>query len=357
MDLVKTQQMEDWLYTGIIVLIAMIAGYITYRLTFAAVKRIISKVDDKGKAIIMRIRFPLAFFFLLISFFLIVPYSDTLISDSEHLGHISSLIVIFSISWLLIKIISVMKMLAVKKYDINTTDNLKARKAFTQYNILERVATFIIIVLAVGLALMTFDGIRKIGVSLLASAGIAGIILGFAAQRLIATVLAGLQLAITQPIRLDDVVIVENEWGWIEEITLTYVVVRIWDKRRLVLPTIYFIEKPFQNWTRTSADILGTVFIYADYQLPIDALREELKNILSQTDLWDGKVSVIQVTDATERCMQIRILVSASTSPRAWDLRVLIREKMITFIQKNYPHCLPRSRVELNPAGISEKAS
>ncbi|MCC5931633.1 MAG: mechanosensitive ion channel [Cyclobacteriaceae bacterium] len=345
------QQMEDWLYTGFIVLLALVVGYIVYRLAFAAIKRIVYNVDDKGRAIVMRLRLPLAFFFLLISFFLIVPFTGTMISDSAHLSHISSLVVIFSIAWLLIKIISVMKTLAVKKYDINTSDNLKARKAFTQYNILERVATFIIILLAVGLALMTFEGIRKIGVSLLASAGIAGIILGFAAQRLIATVLAGLQLAITQPIRLDDVVIVENEWGWIEEITLTYVIVRIWDKRRLVLPTIYFIEKPFQNWTRTSADILGTVFIYADYQLPIDALREELKNILAETDLWDGKVSVIQVTDATERSMQIRILVSANTSPRAWDLRVLIRERMITFIQKNYPQCLPKSRVELNPAG------
>jgi len=198
--------------------------------------------------------------------------------------------------------------------------------------------------------LMTFDKVRYLGTSLLASAGVAGIILGFAAQRSIGTLLAGIQIAITQPIRLDDVVIVENEWGRIEEITLTYVVVRIWDKRRLIVPTTYFIEKPFQNWTRVSADILGTVFIYTDYQVPVDKLREEFTRILEKSELWDRKTNVMQVTNATDRTIEIRALMSAADSPTAWDLRVHVREKLITFLQENYPDSLPRTRIEMAPS-------
>ena len=163
--------------------------------------------------------------------------------------------------------------------------------------------------------------------------------------------LAGIQIAITQPFRIDDAVVVENEWGWIEEINLTYVVVRIWDKRRLVLPSTYFLEKPFQNWTRTTAEILGTVFIYTDYTIPFQPLRDELTRLLSESDLWDQKVNVLQVTDSTESTVEIRILVSAKNSPTAWDLRVYIREKMIEFIQKNYPQSLPRTRVEFKKQG------
>ncbi|MGW8314170.1 MAG: mechanosensitive ion channel family protein [Bacteroidales bacterium] len=175
----------------------------------------------------------------------------------------------------------------------------------------------------------------------------AGIVIGFAAQKLLGNILAGFQIALTQPIRLDDVVIVENEWGWIEEINLTYVVVRIWDKRRLIVPTTYFIEKPFQNWTRVSADILGTVFIYTDYQMPVDLLRTAFMEILKSTDLWDGKVGVMQVTDATDRTMEIRALMSAPNSPTAWDLRVYVREKLIAYLQEHFPDSLPRTRVEM----------
>jgi len=185
---------------------------------------------------------------------------------------------------------------------------------------------------------------------LFASAGVAGIILGLSAQKALGTILAGLQIAITQPIRLDDVVIVENEWGWIEEINLTYVVIRLWDKRRLVVPTTYFLEKPFQNWTRTSADILGSVFIYTDYTMPFEPLRKELTRLLEATPLWDGKVNVLQVTDARENTIEIRALMSAATSPQAWDLRVYVREKLIEFIQREYPQSLPRTRVVLPEA-------
>jgi small-conductance mechanosensitive channel len=201
---------------------------------------------------------------------------------------------------------------------------------------------------------MTFDSIRRIGVSLFASAGVAGIIIGFAAQKLIASVLAGFQIALTQPIRIDDVVIVENEWGWIEEITLTYVVVRIWDKRRLILPSTYFIENPFQNWTRVSADILGTVFIYTDYTVPVDELRSEFTRILEESDLWDGQTNVMQVTNATDKTLEIRALMSTADSPTAWDLRVLVREKLIHFLQQNYPESLPRTRIEMADGAENE---
>jgi len=192
---------------------------------------------------------------------------------------------------------------------------------------------------------MTFDEIREIGVSVFASAGVAGIIIGFSAQKLIGTVLAGIQIAIAQPIKLDDVVIVEGEWGRIEEITLTYVVVAIWDKRRLIVPTPYFIEKPFQNWTKTSSDLLGTVFLHVDYRVPFNVIREELTRILEQTELWNQEVNVLQVTDSKASHVEIRALMSAKDSPTAWDLRVHVREKLITFLQENYPESIVHNRL------------
>ena len=195
--------------------------------------------------------------------------------------------------------------------------------------------------------LMLFDEVKKIGISLFASAGVAGVIIGLAAQRVIGAVLAGIQIAIAQPIRLDDVVVIEGEWGRIEEITLTYVVVSIWDQRRLVVPSTYFFEKTFQNWTRTSAEILGTVFIYTDYHVSFDTLRKELTRLLESTPLWDKRVNVLQVTDAKQNSVEVRALMSAKDSPTAWDLRVYVREKLIEFLQKNYPESLPKTRILL----------
>lgn len=255
--------------------------------------------------------------------------------------------IIFCVTWLLIKTINLTRELILRQYDMDEKDNLKARKVYTQFRVLERIIIFAVILIAIAIALMTFEGIRRIGISLFASAGVAGIIIGFAAQKLLGSILAGFQIALTQPIRIEDVVIVENEWGWIEEITLTYVVVRIWDKRRLIVPTTYFIENPFQNWTRVSADILGTVFIYTDYQVPVGELRKEFTRILEESKLWDGKVNVMQVTNATEKTIEIRALMSTVDSPTAWDLRVLVREKLISFLQENYPESLPRMRVEI----------
>lgn len=261
--------------------------------------------------------------------------------------HINTILIILGFTWCLLVLTGILKRIFLKQFDINQENNLRARKVYTQLNILQKIVNFIIIILGVGLILVSFEPIRKIGVGLFASAGVAGIIIGFSAQKAIGTLVAGIQIAFAQPFRLDDAVVVEGEWGWIEEINLTYVVVRIWDQRRLVLPTTYFLEKPFQNWTRTSADIIGSVFIHTDYSVPFDALREELDRILENTSLWDKKVKVLQVTDAKERTVESRILVSAKNSPTAWDLRVHVREKMIEFLQKNYPASLPRTRVVL----------
>lgn len=255
-----------------------------------------------------------------------------------------SLLLIGTIGFILLQFVNVLAQLVLARYRIDVADNRVARAVYTQVMVLKKIATVVIALFAIASMLMVFQSVRQFGTAIIASAGVAGIIIGFAAQKSIATLLAGFQIALTQPIRIDDVVIVENEWGRIEEITLTYVVVKIWDLRRLILPITYFIETPFQNWTRTSADILGTVFLYVDYKVPLDALRAELTRILEASPLWDRKVNVLQVTDAKERTLELRALASARDAGTAWDLRCEIREKLITFVQKNYPDSLPRSR-------------
>jgi small-conductance mechanosensitive channel len=260
-----------------------------------------------------------------------------------------SLLLIGTVAFLLFQLVEAAEALVLRQYRIDHGDNLEARKVYTQVTVLKKVALAVIAVFALASMLMVFESVRRFGTSILASAGVAGIIIGFAAQRSIATLLAGFQIAVTQPIRIDDVVIVEHEWGKIEDITLTYVVVRIWDLRRLVLPISYFIERPFQNWTRTSADVLGTVFLYVDYTVPLQPLREELTRILQESPYWDGKVNVLQVTDATERTLQVRALASAADASLAWDLRCEVREKLIHFLQARHPECLPRLRATLEP--------
>lgn len=260
---------------------------------------------------------------------------------------LAPVLVIMAAAWSLIELVGVFKRFLLSRFDVSREDNLASRKAHTQIRLLSRILIFLIVFLAIGAVLFSFDEVRQVGIGLFASAGVAGIIIGLSAQKIMGTLLAGIQIAVTQPFREDDAVVVENEWGWIEEINLTYVVVRLWDKRRLVLPSSYFLEKPFQNWTRTSADIIGTVFIYADYSLPVSALRQELTRLLEASELWDRNVNVLQVTEAKETTMELRALVSAKNSPAVWDLRVYVREKLIEFIQKNYPESLPHTRVAL----------
>jgi small-conductance mechanosensitive channel len=217
--------------------------------------------------------------------------------------------------------------------------------------VLTRVLGTIVVVVGIALALLTFPGVQKIGASLLASAGIAGLVLGIAAKSILGNLLAGLQLAFSQPISIDDVVIVEGEFGKIEEIGRTHVVVALWDQRRLIVPLTHFIEKPFQNWTRVTSDILGTVFLWVDYGMPVDPLRAELRRICEAAPEWDRRLCLIQVTETSEGAMQLRALVSAADASRNWDLRCIVREKLIDFIHREYPEHLPRVRSEVTKIG------
>ena len=274
--------------------------------------------------------------------------------DLSNVNHILSLILIGLVSWLLIKTIYVLEDFVVSRFEVGVKDNLRARKIHTQLRVFKKIIIIVVFIVAFASALMTFPKVRQLGTTILASAGIIGIVVGMAAQRTIGNFIAGLQIALTQPIRVDDVVIVENEWGRIEEVTLTYVVVKIWDLRRLIVPITYFIEKPFQNWTRTTADILGTVFIYVDYTVPVDVIREQLQKILNESNLWDKKVCVLQVTNTTERTVELRALMSAADASTAWSLRCEVREKLIEFVRNKYPHALPKLRAEFTQLKMKE---
>ncbi len=260
-----------------------------------------------------------------------------------------SLVITALITWLLIRTTYILNDVVAHHFDVEVKDNLRARKILTQLKVLRRMIIIVIVVIALASMLMAFPKVRQLGTAIFASAGVIGIVVGLAAQKTLGNFIAGLQIAFTQPIRLDDVVIVEGEWGRIEEITLTYVVVRIWDLRRLIVPITYFIEKPFQNWTRISADILGTVFLYVDHTVPTDAIRAELQKILEASELWDRKVSVLQVTNTSERTVELRALMSASDASQAWSLRCEVREKLVDFVGRKYPKALPRLRAELDP--------
>lgn len=260
-----------------------------------------------------------------------------------------SLLLIAAVALILFQIVQAAENFILARYGVERADRFQARRIRTQVTVLKKIVVVIIGIFTLASMLMIFESVRQFGTSILASAGIAGIIIGLAAQRSIATLLAGIQLAFTRPIRIDDVVVVENEWGRIEDITLTFVIVCIWDKRRLILPITYFMEHPFQNWTSTSSDVLGTVFLHVDYTMPIQALREELDRIVEKSQYWDGQSKSVLVTNAKEHTLEVRAMASAADGDQAWFLRCEIREKLVEFIQKNYPGSLPRLRAELEP--------
>ena len=256
----------------------------------------------------------------------------------------TSLMLIGVVAFIFCQVVDAATAFVLKQHRTDVADNLQARAIHTQILVLKKVALTIIGVFTLASMLMVFESVRQFGASILASAGVAGLVVGLAAQRSIATLLAGFQIALTQPIRVDDVVIVENEWGRIEDITLTYVVVRIWDQRRLIVPMTHFIERPFQNWTRSSSDLLCTVSLHLDYTVPVAPLRGELTRILQQSRYWDGRVNVLQVTDSKEHTVEVRALASAADASLAWDLRCEVREQLVSFVQRDYPGSLPRIR-------------
>jgi len=292
---------------------------------------------------------PLQFLIPLIGLQTVWSNADSNLFAMGGIRHVTAMIIIGVVTWVGLRLVSAVQAIILQHNPIDVRDNLAARRIQTQTRVLIQTLTVFVLIFGAAAMLMTFPGARQFGTSLLASAGLAGLAVGFAAKPMLGNLIAGLQIAITQPIRLDDVVIVENEWGRIEEITGTYVVVRIWDERRLIVPLQWFIENPFQNWTRRTSNILGSIFFWVDYTVPLEPLRKHLDSILQQSGkLWDQRVSVLQVTDATDRAIQIRILASSIDSSSSWDLRCFIREKMITFISDNYPGALPQMRAELH---------
>lgn len=260
--------------------------------------------------------------------------------------HLNGLLMIVSVTWLLVRIIGGFAQGILDQHPVNVADNIGARRIHTQTRVISRIAMTLVGVMGAAMLLMTFPGARQVGASLLASAGVVGLIAGFAAKPVFSNMIAGLQLALTQPLRLDDVLIVEGEWGRVEEITSTYVVLQIWDERRLIIPLQYFIEKPFQNWTRNSAQIMGSVFFYVDYGMPLAPLREALTRIVKSRPEWDGRFFNLVVSDTTDKTMQLRVLCTAASSGLAWDLRCAVREGLIDFMQREYPQFLPRLRIE-----------
>ncbi len=328
-----------------IALLAII--FIIYRFFFKFLKKRVSKTAGKLDDFILglfKIPSLWLFYWILLKIFTQIFLKE--LPFFSLLLHLNTLLLIFSIAWISIRSVKAAAYYLQNKLDLNISDNLNARRSLTQIKVFLGIINSLIIILALAAGLLTFEQVRSIGISLLTSAGIAGIIIGFAAQKSIGMILAGIQLAITQPIRLDDVVIVEGEWGRIEEISLTFVVVKIWDERRLVLPVTWFLEKPFQNWTRSNADITGTVFLYVDYSFPVESIRNILPEFLNNNPDWDKRMWNVQVTSTTEKYKEVRVLLTSRNASKNWDLRTKIREQLIDFINVNYPDTFAKVRIK-----------
>lgn len=339
----------SWTHTGIVAVAAVIAAATVHRIAAVVLRRatgpvLVLRTVFEACVPVVRILLPL------IALQLVWQAAS---DDLRHIGtvrHFNGLAVIAGTCWLLVAAIGGLADGVIAKHPADVEDNLTARRIATQARVLSRTAMTAVVMAGLAMVLMTFPGARQVGASLLASAGVVGIVAGIAARPVFSNMIAGLQIALAQPIRIDDVLIIEGEWGRVEEITGTYVVLKIWDERRLIIPLQWFIEHPFQNWTRTSSEILGTVFLYADYALPLEPLRAEFQRVLETAPEWDKRVSVLQLTDVTERTIQIRVLVSARSSGLAFDLRCRVREALVTFIQREYPDCLPQVRAPQQPA-------
>ena len=330
-----------------VILGAALAGFLLFRVVYMALRR---GLDTRNapilKSCVERCAGPGGLFVPLLAAYISLPYTleeQWLAVTRQLLG----IALIITSAWLILRAMRAVDIGLSERLGLDKPDNLDARRIQTQLRVIRAVATLIVVFAAVIGSLATFPQLRQIGTTILASAGVAGIIVGLAAQRVLSNLLAGFQVGFTQPIRLDDVVVVEGEWGRIEEITLTYVVVAIWDQRRLVLPISYFLEKPFQNWTRETAELLGTVFLYVDYTAPVAAIRAELERVVAEEPIWDGRVCKLHVLNATEQTIELRCLVSAKDSGSAFDLRCEVREKMLAYLQEQHPASLPRVRAEL----------
>jgi small-conductance mechanosensitive channel len=343
--------LNDWrnaLWSAGLMAVAVLLALAAHRFIFAVGKRIASRKGGAFYALLARHEeAPARLLLPVLALLGIIPWLHLPSPVLSRLSHAVGLALIACFAWLAVALLDVLQDYISHRHALELSDNLAARRIRTQVQVLRQIAVVAIVVVTIAIMVMTFPNVRHLGESLFASAGLAAVIAGLAARSTLSSLLAGVQIALSQPIRLEDVVIVEGEWGWIEEITTTYVVVRIWDLRRLVVPLSYFIEKPFQNWTRDTADLLGTAFVYTDYTVPVDELRQELHRILQTSGMWDGKVWGLQVTNASEHTLELRALMSAPGSSASWDLRCYVREKLIAFLQQQYPQCLPRTRAEI----------
>lgn len=343
-------ELWQWLGLGLVVGVGVVAGRMLERVALRVVVRAtaLTKVgwDDQ---IVEAGRGPLRF--LLFVVLLAVGGRALLLPPpARHAVDLGARsVAIAAVAWFLLRFVKLAESFVTQRVaqEGSPEDVGRVRGLRTQLAVLRRISEVTVVLVAASLLLLQFEAVRHVGVSLLASAGIAGLVIGLAAQKSISTLLAGIQLSITQPVRIGDTVIVENEWGWIEEITLTYIVVKVWDLRRLVVPMSHFLDKPFQNWSKVSPEILGTVEVYADFRTDVAAVRAELKRILEEESqgLWDGKAQGLQVTGCTERSVLLRALVSATDAGKQWDLRCLVREKLIAWLQRQ-PHGVPMVRAE-----------
>jgi small-conductance mechanosensitive channel len=323
---------------------AALAGAVIH----AAVYRLLSRFQTgiEGAAV-RHSRAPARVLIILIAMLLVLPLADLVSSTEEVLARSLALAIVGVFGWLAVGLLSVAEDVMAEKYPVTVSDNYGARALQTRMKVLRSAGVVIISVLTVSVILMSFPSVRQLGVSLLASAGLIALVVGMAARPALENLLAGLQIALTQPIKLDDVVVIEDEWGRIEEISAAYVVVRIWDSRRLVVPLNYFITHPIENWTRKTSDILGTVTLQVDYRVPVEEVRAELHELLEGTTLWDRRAWSLQVTNTSDTGVELRALMSAKDSGDAWDLRCYIREQLVRVVNERWPHSLPRVRAEM----------
>jgi small-conductance mechanosensitive channel len=329
--------------------LGLVALAVIFALTVHRVgKMIIRRVVGTDRPIVIhfleRISGPVRLAFCLASVAFVLPFApleDPLRSD---LSRGFAVAVIGLVGWISIRAVDIAAARYLQRFRLDSDDNLLARKHVTQVRVFKRVIDTLVIIIAVSTALMTFESVRQYGVSLFASAGAAGLIVGLAARPLLSNLIAGVQIAITQPIRIEDAVIIENEWGWVEDIASTYVVIRLWDWRRMVVPLSYFIEKPFQNWTRDAQSLIGAIILHVDFGADVPRIRRRLEQAVRESRLWDGAVVNLQIIETHPRSIELRALVSARNAPQSWDLRCEVREKLLAFIRDEMPEALPRDR-------------
>lgn len=343
--------LPDWAMPVLVLALAFLVGLAIFRLVFGILNRMVAKRDLFWRSLVARTRRPLRLGLVVAALSVGVAVAPLSFEGRDLAQHALLIAFMVLVAWALHTALHIWTTVHLRKFTLDAEDNFLARKHVTQSRILVRLAGWLIVILTVSAILMTFDGVRQWGVSLLAAGGAAGIVVGFAFQPVLKNLIAGIQLAVTQPIRIDDAVIVEGEWGWVEEITGTYVVIKVWDWRRLVVPLSYFIEQPFQNWTRDSSSLIGGVLLYLDHCADIKRLRTKTEEICRASTLWDGNVCHVQVNDFRERVMEVRILASARNAPRTYDLRCEIREEIITWIQREMPEALPRTRETVSVDG------